>query len=139
VVLVGNPNLAGATMCNCGKKDQTPKEVIDHVKKSIGKSATQKELLKIVGTGLFLLPNPKGGVLEYQTVVVPKLDIEDCRKRGGNCLGYKWIPESFMSLKEIEHFFESDGRPGECFGFCQFSGGGCPPLCWCPPDSNFCH
>jgi hypothetical protein len=46
--------------------------------------------------GLFLVPAPAVGILEWKTVIVENISYEECAKRGENCEAYQWIPHVFV-------------------------------------------
>lgn len=65
-------------MCDCKAKNQTPKESMDALR-------TMANPDKLVGIGVFLVPDPLAGVLEYQSVIhEDPITYEECAKRGFN-------------------------------------------------------
>jgi hypothetical protein len=84
-----------------------------------------------IGHGLFLVPDPEKGVLEYRSVTVAKLTYGECVKRGSNCVAFKWIAYQIYSAENIE------SARAKCSGFCNFAGGRCDFGCICDPG-NFC-
>jgi hypothetical protein len=76
--------------CSCDL-NQTPKESHDALRANA----------KTLGTGIFLIPAPDKGILEYGGVIVPGISYIECVKRGQNCAGFKWIADTHMSHKDI--------------------------------------
>lgn len=117
--------LTGATsMCDCNKNQTSKKSIA-----ALGKSgrAIDDEL----GSGVFLVPAPELGILEYKTVNVPRLTYRETVKRGEHCVAFKWISIGEASINAI------DKSQQGCAGFCNFAGGQCPFGCMCGPG-NFC-
>lgn len=108
--------------CHC-QKNQTNAKSIEALKKKPN----------AIGTGLFLVPAPENGVLEYRTVAVANLDYSECVKRGHTTVAFSWIAKSVLSFEEIQR------KKHLCRGFCRFAGGGCPPGCICNPEGDFCR
>ncbi|SRR6266481_2943724 len=127
-------------MCECGNKDQTPKEAVELIKGKL-KGSPDSRVSDIVGTGLFRIPYPEAGVLSYQTIAVFDLHYEECRKRGAHCKAFKFLPDEFVSKAEVEKFLAKsrDEQARDCFQFCGAAGLNCPPLCFCGESSNFCQ
>jgi hypothetical protein len=124
-------------MCG-GNKDQTSTEILKFVVEMV--RGTRLPLSSVKGTGMFLVPAPENGILETRTVIVADLTHTDARKRGENCLAFQWVPDDMMKHSEVSAFFakSDDERALFCNDFCNFAGGRCPVMCWCPPTSNFC-
>lgn len=114
--------------CNCGHKDQTPKESLDKIK-------TSDNPQEALGTGMFMVPAPELGIMEYRVIVVEKpMTYIEASKRGSTCIAYKWISLNFKSLQDIQ-----TRPPTNCFSqFCI--NGNCESWdCWCSPNSNYCR
>jgi hypothetical protein len=80
-----------------------------------------------LGTGLFAIPAPDIGILEFRVVAVEHLTYEETAKRGDTCRAFKWIPEKVRTFKEID-----DARKaGTCNGSCGFAGLTCYGDCVC--------
>lgn len=76
--------------CSCNA-NQTPKASFD------ARDVNRDSL----GTGLFMVPAPEIGMLEYRGVVVPGITYSACVKRGENCIGFKWIADALMTVDQI--------------------------------------
>jgi len=126
-------------MCGCGgSKDQTPEDAVAVVKAAVLNRGIHPQ--DVAGTGIFLVPAPEVGILEYRTVVVKNTNYDDVRKRGANCIAFKFLPHEFVAEAEVTAMFANEReRSRRCIDFCNFAGGRCPWGCWCPPDSNFCR
>lgn len=104
----------------CCSKNQTPDEAL--------KMLQGKELNSVKGTGIFLIPDPEKGVLEWRRVNVAGLTYQDAIKRGENCKALKWVPEALASFAEIQK-----NQPA-CKGFnCKSP---CPYACICKDDGG---
>jgi hypothetical protein len=118
--------------CGC-KKNQTHPEVLA----AAGRNGV--DALSIPGFGVFVIPAPEKGILEYKVVVVEDLTYLECVKRGANCPAFKWVNRGFewtttgpgqavhvvldskeTLMRELEVHCASP-----CIGFND-----CPP--WCP-------
>lgn len=117
-------SLTGRTFssCNC-RKDQTP-------------IASLKALMKNkdgLGTGLFLIPAPEKGPLEWKVVAVKDLSYKDAVLRGTNCEALKWIAYAVLSHAQFEK-----ARSVDCSNYLCDSDGTCPSItCIC--SSGQCH
>lgn len=114
--------------CGCDLKDQTPQEVFDHLE---SKGTQRDDNLK--GIGMFLLPDPEAGAMEYKVVLVAGLSYGEATKRGMTCEAFKWIPDDFKSLKEIEAMRRNCRRI-----WCGPQRRWCPWYCFCPWYSHNC-
>ncbi len=76
--------------CSCNL-NQTPKESYEALR------ANSESL----GTGLFLIPAPDKGILEFGGVIVPHISHSECAKRGETCIAFKWIADSYKSYEEL--------------------------------------
>jgi hypothetical protein len=117
-------------MCNCNcEKDQTPNEVFEYLETKSEKELKKKE--NQFGTGLFLVPDPEAGTFEEKVVTVESITYKDCSNRGQNCLAFKWIPQGYMSLTEIQEARVTACRnrrcrtSRDCQQFCICSRRGC--------------
>jgi hypothetical protein len=115
-------------MCKCSK-NQTPKES----REILSKFKDAADAATVLGTGIFLIPAPEIGTLEYKTINVPNLTYFDCAKRAHNCFAFQWVANDHVSLAEIEK------TQASCSGFCNYAGGYCPPGCICGPDNDYCN
>ena len=124
-------------MCGCNK-NQTPETVFEAIATSGHKLRSEETL----GLGLFIVPAPENGILEYREVLVDKLTYNECLKRGSHCEAFQWIPygvsitdhgETFTigSLKEF-----NEVRPLYCNDSCR---GGCPMGCTCFGNDTHCR
>lgn len=127
--------------CNCGgSKNQTHEAVFKFVKENMLNVATDKDAH--LGFGLFLIPAPELGILEYKTVIVEDLAYRETCKRGNNCEAYIWIPKGYVglvgnneelvvdSMEALERL--RDGCSDEC-GHCPMNG------CFCYSGESMCH
>lgn len=128
-------------MCNCKGRDQTSKKAVEIIQ-SMLKDDKALRIGDILGSGLFLVADPKSGILEYATVVVFDLSYEECRKRGANCIAFKFLPKTFITYEKVKSRFEEasqETRSRDCFEFCAGAGLDCPWDCFCPDDLNYCQ
>jgi hypothetical protein len=96
--------------CECEQQNQTSEETHDLLDKSIesklGKTYTPTDLEtarnSIKGWGLFVVPDPEKGILEYKTVYVENITYEECCKRGQNCYVYKWVHPDQPTIDEVK-------------------------------------
>jgi len=109
-------------MSCCGKNQTTTK--------SAGLLAKDETI--VIGTGVFLVPAPEKGVLEYRTVVVENLSPEETIKRGYNCTAFRWVHPNEMSFSQL-----SVAR--DCYGFCPTGRECSDPRCFCDGTSNWCR
>ena len=103
--------------------DQTPQEAHDIV--SENPNAT--------GTGIFVVPAPDVGPLEYTAKMVPGLTYAQCVRRGSHCPGFKFIPEELAGHNDLLEMGSGcagrgcsgdDGVAG-CANPCACAGGTC--------------
>jgi hypothetical protein len=81
------------------------------------------------GTGVFLVPAPDIGPLEFRKILVPNIGYRETAKRAVGCPAFKWIPshlgtqEQLVTLScESISCVSSD----DCLGLaCLCSGGQC--------------
>ena len=77
--------------CNCNKN--TTSDKIFAALKSAGinfRSST------VTGIGLFVVPDPAKGILEWKVIEVDSLTYEECMKRGASCESLQWVPKGFL-------------------------------------------
>lgn len=120
-------------MCNCASvnggthHDQTQLEHIEALNRERADPRT------VVGSGLFLVPDPAAGVREFKKIVVEDITYKDCSLRGEHCTAFKWIPYPIVEKEEVRN------RALLCKGFCYDvrsadgtrSHKGCGPSCIC--------
>lgn len=96
--------------------NQTPKEAFQIL----------RDDPEAVGTGIFLVPAPEEGALQWAVQFVPDLTYAESVRRGVHCLGFKFIPGKLMPLPELCESVAS-GCSGDCniAQFCQY-----PCFCW---------
>lgn len=109
-------------MSCCGKNQTTQKSA----------ELLSKEEKKVLGTGVFLVPAPEKGILEYRLVLVKDLSPEEAVKRGNHCTAFRWVHSDEMSFAEL-----STSR--DCFGFCPAGRPCTDPRCFCEGSSNWCR
>jgi hypothetical protein len=96
---------------NCGQ-NQTQQDSFDALTKDARES----------GSGLFAIPAPEAGILEYKVIVVKDISYDECAKRGQNCNAFKWIAASIMSPADVE----DNRKRFPCGSYT------CPPPLRCP-------
>lgn len=131
-------------MCTCAnnQKDQTRKEVFDFIGTKKLDIFSGKNSPK--GFGLFLVPAPDKGILEFKTVYVENLTYQETVKRGHHCVAFQWIPKGItaktktagnlkiMSTNDIIRILDCTSSR------CKPSG--CPMGCWCySGETGYCH
>ena len=120
-------------MCGC-KKNQTHEDALHFMKE-------RKILNKELGIGLFMIPAPELGVLEYRRINVGDLSYPETVKRGENCKAFQWIPYgiSMTSLNKtstINSLEDFTSLEFNCDDSCR---GGCPMGCMCWEGEVRCH
>lgn len=123
-------------MCNCNKSDknQTTKDVFDFLDKNGNQSS--------IGIGLFLIPAPEMGILEYKIVAVDGLSYIETAKRGQMCEAFQFVPTgisvytngdrtSSVTIQRID-----DLKNVKCAEHCA---GGCGTGCVCLTWSGVCY
>ena len=92
--------------------------------------------IKILGCGVFLVPAPELGILEFKKIIVENLTAEETIKRGNNCQAYKWFHPSDMTPSQLQ-----SAALVPCSGLCPGGTGNlCSGhLCFCDGTSNWCH
>jgi hypothetical protein len=116
-------------VCCNGSKNQTPDVVFDGLK-SAGVSFRDGS---IVGIGVFVVPAPERGILEYRVVHVEGLSYDETMKRGSHCEAFQWIPQGVTFEAEgrsfsIEKTSDLEALASFCNDSCR---GGCPMGCVC--------
>jgi hypothetical protein len=97
---------------------------------------SEKGLL-LTGTGLFLVPAPEKGILEYKVILVPNLNYHESVKRGSTCHAFKWIPDSLMTWEELSKKRDTmECRDHLCFPRTDED---CPPFCMCVWGQSICQ
>lgn len=71
--------------------DQTPPEALKIL----------SEQPQAVGTGIFVVPAPDIGPLEFAAKMVPCLTYAQCVRRGFHCPVFKFIPEKLAGFKDL--------------------------------------
>lgn len=94
--------------CGCNgsfQKNQTSKKVFQALldKKLDARSE--------IGAGLFLLPAPEVGPMQYKKVFVHDLSYIDVQLRGIDCLAYRWLPYSYLNKTEVSKL---SANPADC-------------------------
>lgn len=77
--------------------DQTPPEAHEILSKQP----------QAAGTGIFVVPAPDVGPLEFTVKMVPSLTYEECVRRGFHCPVFKFIPEKLTGFSELLESAES--------------------------------
>jgi hypothetical protein len=124
-------------MCGCNK-NQTPVSVFE----SMIAAGANFRSDEVKGIGLFVVPAPERGILEYRSVAVEGISYSECMKRGNNCEAFQWLPlgvkitheqKSFTvnSLQDLEAMQSFD-----CNDSCR---GGCPMGCTCFNNDVWCR
>lgn len=126
--------------CSCNK-NTTVKEVFESLVDA-GQSTRNPTML---GIGLFVIPAPENGILEWKVVAVDNILYRECVKRGSNCESFQWIPKGISvklnlpgitatiinnidDLKKLQDFCSRDS--------CR---GGCIMGCFCFVGEAICH
>jgi hypothetical protein len=124
----------------CGSqhpKNQTPHVVWQTLKK-VGHDPKKD---KIKGVGIFIVPDPEAGILEYRSIFVDGLEYTECKKRGNNCVAFQWIPLGYRfetkskvyelhTLKDVQNIVPNCGDP--CGSSCEMG-------CVCFDDNGSCE
>jgi hypothetical protein len=107
----------------CSTKNQTSKEVVEHL--------ARVEFTTERGTGLFLVPDPEQGIMEYKKILVRDLTYTETCKRGANCEAFSFMPSAMMTYKQI--------RAVVCRGPCPGGEAYCQPGCLCSNWNSQCY
>lgn len=132
-------------MCNCSSagKDRTNEAVFAHLAKANLKVFEVDSAPR--GFGLFSIPAPEVGILEFKTLTVENLTYTEAVKRGSNCVAFQWIPVG-ITVKlttgeevSIRTTADIDTIARDCTSSpCKASG--CPMGCFCfSGESGNCH
>jgi hypothetical protein len=65
----------------------------------------------LLGVGLFLLPEPEKGILEFRKAIVEGITYKECILRGQYCLAFKWVSGA---LDRNALFCRQDCANGTC-------------------------
>ncbi len=84
--------------CECQKNQTHP----DVLKEMIAKGENPRTAL---GFGLFLVPAPELGILEWKTVIVEDISYCECARRAENCQAFLWINKGL-----IVKYTDKDGQ-----------------------------
>lgn len=125
-------------MCNCSK-NQTGEEIFEYLEEKGLVSKVGKN--EHPGIGMFKVPAPELGILEYKTVYVEDLSYKECSKRGKSCVAFKWIPKGYTTeYKGKKYTFNNtqDILTFPCEGDSCLRGS-CPQPCWCWDYEVTCH
>lgn len=130
-------------MSDCGcSKNQTHQNIFEALRKQGKRLAADK----LLGFGIFLVPAPENGILEYRIVSSKEpISYRECAKRGENCKAFKWFPQDiplefeegttvvFKDLAEFEQWRAKYNCEdyGCCIGCRE-----CPPVCLC--EGSYC-
>ena len=114
--------------CSC-HQNQTPKNVFQYV----NSKGIDIESNKVLGVGVFFIPAPELGILEYKTVLVEGLTYNETIKRGHNCFAFQWAPFGFpvgegevsVMLARAQDIVVLGCSSTSC------SGSSCPMGCYC--------
>lgn len=118
-------------MCNCAK-DQTTEKDLDQLAEFLSKGQKPK------GIGVFVVPAPELGILEYKVVICEEeITYEECAKRGHNCESFKWVIG-----KTKEDAIAAKNENVDC-GMCRNRNtnpycSGNSLKCMCSPNHNIC-
>jgi hypothetical protein len=123
-------------MSNCGcNKDQTHKDVLAFMAKNA--QSVYDKSTPMLGVGLFRVPAPENGILEYKTVWADDISYNECVKRGSNCEAFQWIPKGYLVTISGNEVGLSSGAdflidPARCTLLSCFWGTfDCPVGCFC--------
>lgn len=124
-------------MCEC-KKNQTHDEVFNFIKEN----NLNPFLNEHSGIGMFMIPAPDEGILEYKIINVADLSYRETVKRGENCKAFQWIPYG-ISMKDenrtvkVNSLKDFETLKIDCNDSCR---GGCPMNgCFCYTGESYCH
>lgn len=124
-------------MCCGGDKNRTDPIVFETIEKQ-GKDFRSSD---IIGAGIFVIPAPDIGILEYKIVYVDGLSYTECMKRGANCESFPWIAYGFTySTEEHEVKFSGiDEIKSYSRKNCPACGSSCPMGCVCFTGDKMCR
>jgi hypothetical protein len=122
--------------CGCSK-NQTSIKAIDYLKKS----NTPLRSASTLGIGIFIVPAPENGILEWKTVYVEGIGYDECIKRGENCSSFQWVPHGFTTELSGKSFtIKSAADIRSLAGYCDDEcTGGCPMGCHCRGGDVVCR
>ena|ERR1700692_3895673 len=113
-------------MCQCEGANQTHRDVFKFFKDKYAKAKNNDWVNNVHGAGLFLVPAPEIGILEYRKVLVENLSYAETIKRGANCKAFSFVPQDLMTTDQLRAKF--------CYGACP--GPDCDNGCIC---SSYCR
>lgn len=124
-------------MCCSSGKNQTN----DLVFETIAKAGLNFRSEEIRGVGIFEVPAPEIGILEYKTVHVDGLTYHECMKRGANCNSFQWIALGFDYETEAGVLTFSTMREiqDHVFACNKACGSSCPMGCTCFTGDTRCR
>lgn len=124
-------------MCDC-KKNQTHEEVFTFMKSREMNPFKSDD----PGIGMFMIPAPEIGILEYRIINVADVSYRETVKRGENCKAFQWLPYGInlsglnktIQVNSLEDF---ESLELNCNDACR---GGCPMNgCFCYQGESYCH
>jgi hypothetical protein len=124
-------------MCEC-KQNQTHDEVFSFMKEKNLSPFKSNNL----GIGMFMIPAPEAGIMEYRILNVPDLSYRETVKRGDNCTAFQWIPYGItmkgknksLTITSLNDFASLEiNCDDECRGGCPMNG------CFCYSGEVWCH
>jgi hypothetical protein len=86
----------------CQGENQTHRDVLKYFADTHGKEQNNDWSKTEIGTGLFLVPAPDLGILEYRKVFVENLNYTETIKRGSNCKAFSFVPHAVMSIEQLK-------------------------------------
>lgn len=111
-------------MCNCSnQKNQTSKEIFEFI--------ADKKNEETLGIGLFLIPAPEKGILEFKSIAVENITLKETAKRGINCESFKFFPYEFKFDKEGETIVINSIEDIDKLVCRDCVGNGCNGYCFC--------
>jgi hypothetical protein len=125
-------------MCSCSKsKNQTSKGIF----KFLGQPDKQESL----GIGLFLIPAPEIGIMEYRLVTVEGISYKETVKRGQMCEVFKFFPLGIsLHTDEQKSQFITVNTPDDlkklyCAHGNYCDGSNCDGICVCVGSYLVCY
>lgn len=76
--------------CDCNSKNRTP---MGELKKFLQKVQMTVGDIHDAGIGVYVVPAPEVGPLEFRKVIVDNLSYKECILRGTHCVSFQWIPK----------------------------------------------
>lgn len=87
--------------------------------KSISAIASAQSMTTELGVGLFLLPDPEKGALEFKKIIVEGITYKECIQRGHYCLAFKWVPGKLDRKALLCHSGCENGLCTDTFCICN--------------------